>query len=186
LSEKLGFNRKSFSASLAIGITANFKNFNKFEDIAMVEFGISYQFKKLWFDELYKQHGIRLENCTYYRDEVHYFVVSAIKSNLIEYGVLLNDSNEIQELLSPSNINQEKLEKYMVEISKYCKIPEGRDLVLNKNEKADVAIFDFTTKAFNSHSTKIFETDEGKNRLLVGMVGDSLIAPFWPQVTLNY
>ena len=148
----------------------------------MKEFGISYQFKKQWFDDLYKKFGVQLENTTYYRDETHYFVVTGIKSNLLEYGVLLKDSNDIQELLDPSNIDKSKLQKYMSEIAEYCQIPKDRNFVLNNIDQPDVAIFDFTTKWFNTYSTKIFETENGKNRLLTGMIGDSLLAPFWPQV----
>eukprot|EP01080_Neovahlkampfia_damariscottae_P007273 gene7273-11591_t len=182
LADQLKFPRKSFGGSLAIGITGNFQNLNKFEDSSLNEFGISYQFKKTWFNDLHKNHGIRLENATYYRDETHYYVVTGIKSNLLEYGVLKNDSNEISELLDPSNVDRKKLEEYLQVIAKYCKLPEGREFKMNKNGDSDVAIFDFTTKWFNSYSTKIFET-HGKNKLLAGMVGDALIAPFWPQGT---
>ena len=183
LSDQLKFKRKAFKASLALGITGNFKNLHKPEDVDKREFGLSSQYRKAWFDELYKKTGIRLENVTYYRDETHYFVATANKANLIDYGVLLKHHTDTNELLHPSNIDKSKLEQFIKEFALFCNIPE-REFEVNQRGKPDIAIFDFTTKWYNTYSSKIFETESG-NRLLAGMVGDSLLGPFWPQVTIN-
>jgi F-actin monooxygenase len=178
----LKYKRKAFKASMALGITGNFKNLHKPEDVDKREFGLSSQYRKAWFDELYKKTGIRLENVTYYRDETHYFVATANKANLLDYGVLLKHYTDTNELLHPSNVNKSKLEEFTREFAEFCNIPKNREFATNQRGKPDVAIFDFTTKWYNTYSTKIFETKNGKNRLLTGMVGDSLLGPFWPQV----
>ena len=79
----------AFLGTLAIGITANFVN-HCTEDEANVEeiSGIAYQFNPQFFDELFKQKGIKLENIVYYKDETHYFVMTAGKASLLKRGAL--------------------------------------------------------------------------------------------------
>ena len=50
--------------------------------------GIAYQFQPKFFDKMYEELGIKLENIVYYKDETHYFVMTATKSSLKERGVL--------------------------------------------------------------------------------------------------
>lgn len=93
----------AFLGTLAIGITANFVN-HYTEDEANVEeiSGIAYQFNPKFFDELFKQKGIKLENIVYYKDETHYFVMTAGKASLLKRGALkeVNEWNLFM-LLSP-------------------------------------------------------------------------------------
>lgn len=41
---------------------------------------------------MYKETGIDLENIVYYKDDTHYFVMTAKKHSLLDKGVLLNVS----------------------------------------------------------------------------------------------
>lgn len=50
--------------------------------------GIAYQFNPQFFDDLYAHKGIKLENIVYYKDETHYFVMTAGKASLLKRGAL--------------------------------------------------------------------------------------------------
>ena len=53
-----------------------------------------------------------MENICYYKDDTHYFVMTAKKSSLLDRGVLLRDYADTITLLSPENINRAKLLGY--------------------------------------------------------------------------
>lgn len=44
--------------------------------------------------------GIDLENIVYYKDDTHYFVMTAKKQSLLEKGVILHVSNQNPDLSS--------------------------------------------------------------------------------------
>ena len=80
----------SSAGSLAIGITLNLVYHGTKEEAAIAEVsGLAYHFKPQFFDELYQRSGVRLENFVYYKNETHYFVMTAVKSSLLARGVLL-------------------------------------------------------------------------------------------------
>lgn len=85
-----GFRRKEFRGKLAIAITANFIN-KKTEAEAKAEeiSGVAFIFNQSFFKELYQTTGIDLENIVYYKDETHYFVMTAKKHSLIDKGVIV-------------------------------------------------------------------------------------------------
>ena len=55
--------------------------------------GIAYQFNPQFFDVLHAQKGIKLENIVYYKDETHYFVMTAGKASLLKRGALKEVQN---------------------------------------------------------------------------------------------
>lgn len=85
-----GFKRKEFRGKLAIAITANFIN-KRTEAEARVEeiSGVAFIFNQKFFKELYQETGIDLENIVYYKDDTHYFVMTAKKQSLIDKEVIL-------------------------------------------------------------------------------------------------
>lgn len=85
-----GFKRKEFRGKLAIAITANFIN-KRTEAEARVEeiSGVAFIFNQKFFKELYRETGIDLENIVYYKDDTHYFVMTAKKQSLLDKGVIL-------------------------------------------------------------------------------------------------
>lgn len=86
-----GFKRKEFRGKLAIAITANFINGNTQAEASVEEIsGVAFIFNQKFFLDLREQTGIDLENIVYYKDETHYFVMTAKKNSLLEKGVLLN------------------------------------------------------------------------------------------------
>lgn len=87
----LGFKRKEFRGRLAIAITANFINKHTEAEARVEEIsGVAFIFNQKFFKDLYRDTGIDLENIVYYKDETHYFVMTAKKHSLIDKGVILN------------------------------------------------------------------------------------------------
>ena len=85
-----GFKRKEFRGRLAIAITANLVN-RKSEAEARVEeiSGVAFIFNQKFFRDLNSATGIDLENIVYYKDETHYFVMTAKKQSLLNKGVII-------------------------------------------------------------------------------------------------
>lgn len=75
--------------ALAIGITCNFVNNNTIEEARVNEIsGISFQYNQKFFIQMEEKYGVRLENIVYYKDETHYFVMTALKNSLLKLKVL--------------------------------------------------------------------------------------------------
>ncbi len=84
---------KEFRGKLAIGITVNFVNKNSQQEAAMEEIsGVAFIYNQQFFQELKDKTGIDLENIVYYKDDTHYFVMTAKKKSLLEKGVIMTVS----------------------------------------------------------------------------------------------
>lgn len=84
-----GIPRKELRCRLAIAITANFVNKNTFEEAQAEEIsGVAFVFNQQFFKDIYAKTGIDLENIVYYKDETHYFVMTAKKHSLLSKGVI--------------------------------------------------------------------------------------------------
>ena len=63
-----GFKRKEFRGKLAIAITANFKNMRTTAEATVDEIsGVAFVYKQDFFNNLYDEFGIALENIVYYK-----------------------------------------------------------------------------------------------------------------------
>ena len=63
-----GFRRKEFRGKLAIAITANFKNMRTTAEAVVDEIsGGAFVYKQDFFNNLYEEFGIALENIVYYK-----------------------------------------------------------------------------------------------------------------------
>ncbi|XP_039763098.1 F-actin-monooxygenase Mical isoform X5 [Pararge aegeria] len=176
-----GFKRKEFRGKLAMAITANFINRHTEQEASVPEIsGVAFIFNQKFFKELKHVTGIDLENIVYYKDDTHYFVMTAKKQSLIEKGVLLNDYGEISRLLSVENVDRAALMRYAQEAARFStdgRLPL-RDFALNHYGEPDVALFDFTSMYAAENASMVYER-HGR-RLLCQLVGDSLLEPFWP------
>lgn len=123
--------------------------------------------------------------------------MTAKKSSLLERKVLYSDHNDTRALLAPENINRSQLLEYAKDAAKWTTGLE-QPLAINHYGEPDVAMFDFTSmyaaenacraKKINSNITQCdcscssASTAASNNHslLLVGLVGDSLLEPFWP------
>ncbi|XP_038663895.1 F-actin-monooxygenase MICAL2 isoform X6 [Scyliorhinus canicula] len=179
-----GFRRKEFRGKLAIAITANFINRNTTAEAKVEEIsGVAFIFNQKFFQDLKEETGIDLENIVYYKDNTHYFVMTAKKQSLLDKGVIVNDYVDTEMLLCGENVNQEALLSYAREAADFAtnyQLP-ALDFALNHNNQSDVAMFDFTCMYASENAALIRE--RCGHRLLVALVGDSLLEPFWPMGT---
>uniref|UniRef100_A0A671U1B2 F-actin monooxygenase n=1 Tax=Sparus aurata TaxID=8175 RepID=A0A671U1B2_SPAAU len=179
-----GFGRKEFRGKLAIAITANFVNRNTTAEAKVEEIsGVAFIFNQKFFLELREETGIDLENIVYYKDNTHYFVMTAKKQSLLDKGVIINDYIETERLLSVDNVNQEALLSYAREAADFgtnYQLP-SLDYAINHYGQPDVAMFDFTSM-YASENAALIREKHG-HQLVVALVGDSLLEPFWPMGT---
>uniref|UniRef100_A0A8C7VUF5 F-actin monooxygenase n=1 Tax=Oncorhynchus mykiss TaxID=8022 RepID=A0A8C7VUF5_ONCMY len=179
-----GFRRKEFRGKLAIAITANFINRNTTAEAKVEEIsGVAFIFNQKFFLELKEETGIDLENIVYYRDNTHYFVMTAKKQSLLDKGVIIHDHLETEKLLGRDNVNQEALLSYAREAADFgtnYQLP-SLDYAINHCSQPDVAMFDFTCMYASENAALVRE--KYGHQLLVSLVGDSLLEPFWPMGT---
>ncbi|XP_072236686.1 F-actin-monooxygenase MICAL2 isoform X2 [Leuresthes tenuis] len=179
-----GFKRKEFRGKLAIAITANFINSNTTAEAKVEEIsGVAFIFNQKFFLDLKEVTGIDLENIVYYKDNTHYFVMTAKKQSLLDKGVVINDYIDTQMLLSSENVNQEALLSYAREAADFgtnYQLPK-LDFAINHYGQPDVAMFDFTSMYASENAALVRE--RFGHQLLVALVGDSLLEPFWPMGT---
>ncbi|CAL8262446.1 unnamed protein product [Merluccius merluccius] len=179
-----GFSRKEFRGKLAIAITANFVNRNTTAEASVEEIsGVAFIFNQKFFLELKEETGIDLENIVYYKDNTHYFVMTAKKQSLLDKGAIINDFMETERLLHSDNIDQEALRSYAREAADFgtnYQLP-SLDYALNYYGQPDVTMFDFTSM-YASENAALLREKHGR-QLLVALVGDSLLEPFWPMGT---
>ena len=94
---------------------------------------------------LHEETGIDLENICYYKDDTHYFVMTAKKNSLLRRGVLRQDFQDTNALLSPDNVNREELLRYAKDAAVWSTGLHQLQFALNHYGEADVAMFDFTS-----------------------------------------
>ncbi|KAI4880300.1 hypothetical protein NFI96_031726, partial [Prochilodus magdalenae] len=126
---------------------------------------------------------IDLENIVYYKDDTHYFVMTAKKQSLLEKGVILRDYADTEMLLSRGNVDQNALLAYARQAADFStnhQLPT-LDFAINHYGQPDVAMFDFTCM-YASENAALVRQRRG-HPLLVALVGDSLLEPFWPMGT---
>ena len=176
--------RKEFRGLLAIGITVNFVNGNTQAEMNVEEIsGVASIYKQHFFAQLRNATGIDLENIVYYKDETHYFVMTARTKSLLARGVFLKNYDNSEALLDRSNIDPEKLQSYASDAANFAtqyKLPK-LEMAKNSRGNPDVSIFDFTSR-YHARYASVIRRSNG-NDVLGLLVGDSLINPFWPTGT---
>ncbi|XP_062384084.1 protein-methionine sulfoxide oxidase mical3b [Sardina pilchardus] len=179
-----GFRRKEFRGKLAIAITANFINRRTRAEAQAQEIsGVAFIFNQSFFQELRAHTGIDLENIVYYKDDTHYFVMTAKKQSLLKKGVILRDYADTEQLLSRANVDQNALLSYAREAADFStnhQLPV-LDFAINHYGQPDVAMFDFTCMYASENAALVRQ--RGEHSLLLTLVGDSLLEPFWPMGT---
>ncbi|KAF8566264.1 hypothetical protein P879_05770 [Paragonimus westermani] len=177
----LEFPSKELRCRLAIAITANFINYHTQAEAEVEEIsGVASIFNQQFFARLASDTGVDLENIVYYKDETHYFVMTAKKHSLLAKGVLKQDREDSQSLLNAENIDHLALQAYARETANY--VTNGRlprlDFALNSHGQPDVDAFDFTRMFAAEYSCRIQE--QKQHLLMQCLVGDGLFEPFWP------
>ncbi|KAM4571084.1 F-actin-monooxygenase mical1 isoform 2-T3 [Fundulus diaphanus] len=181
LQGEAGFKHKELRGRLAIGITANFINGNTAAEAQVPEIsGVARIYNQRFFQDLLNETDIDLENIVYYKDDTHYFVMTAKRKSLLKRGVIKQDFSNAQQLLAPDNVDHVALCLYAHDAANFSTGGQLPDLqfALNPSGKPDVAMFDFTCMNRAENASLVRER-RGK-KLLVALVGDCLVEPFWP------
>ncbi|XP_061171065.1 F-actin-monooxygenase mical1-like [Saccostrea echinata] len=176
-----GFVRKEIRGPLAIAVTINFKRKYTNQEAKVQELGgLAVWGKPEHFHNLVNKKDILLENCVYFKGETHYFVMTALKQSLLKNGVLKSNQPNAKALLAPDNIDKVKLTKFACNVAEVCTDGLLPDLECETNYRGepDVAIFDFTAMYYSESASRVLVRNGHK--LLMGLVGDSLLEPFWP------
>ncbi|XP_016819403.1 F-actin-monooxygenase MICAL1 isoform X3 [Cricetulus griseus] len=176
-----GFTIREMRGKLAIGITVNFVNGRTVEETQVPEIsGVARIYNQKFFQSLLKATGIDLENIVYYKDDTHYFVMTAKKQCLLRLGVLLQDLPETDQLLGSANVVPEALQRFARAAADFATHGKLGNLEFARDARGrpDVAAFDFTSMMRAESSARVQEKHGA--RLLLGLVGDCLVEPFWP------
>jgi len=191
-----GFSRFALDARLAIAITANFVNNWSHEENLVEEIGgLGRQYDQDFFKEMATETGADLENIVYYKEETHYFVMTAKKESLLKFGVLKEDIPDEEgpggraKILHPSNVDKDKCMEYAKKAAlfatenKSVKLPHTEWALIPRGENGspDCCIFDFTNLYAARVAARVM-VRKGQP-LLCTIVGDSLLQPFWPEGT---
>jgi len=195
VAKRYDFNRKTFVHSLSIGITFNFNNTHTPEEISLREFAVASIYHPAYFKEIQDKFNIQLENLVYYQGETHYFVMTIKKNSLIDRNVFKEVKPQISELIDCSNVKIPELVALARDIATFCGVPQTNEIVLNHLNKPDVQLFDFSERIQSDDASRIIpvlnqkekeiaeiaepEVEKSSN-VIVTLVGDSLIEPFWP------
>uniref|UniRef100_A0A672Q4Y0 F-actin monooxygenase n=1 Tax=Sinocyclocheilus grahami TaxID=75366 RepID=A0A672Q4Y0_SINGR len=168
-----GFKRKEFRGKLAIAITANFVNRNTTAEAKVEEIsGVAFIFNQKFFLELKEETGVvKRSSC-----------MTETKSVFFK-NLILNDYIETERLLASDNVYQEALLSYAREAADFgtnYQLP-SLDYAINHYGQPDVAMFDFTCMYASENAALVRE--KSGHQLLVALVGDSLLEPFWPMGT---
>ncbi|VDO84357.1 unnamed protein product, partial [Schistosoma curassoni] len=104
---------KELRCRLAIAITVNFINYHTPAEAQVEEIsGVARIFNQSFFSRLATETGIDLENIVYYKDETHYFVMTAKKHSLLAKGVLKQVAATVETEEQVVGIIRGKLEIY--------------------------------------------------------------------------
>ncbi|XP_037376099.1 F-actin-monooxygenase MICAL1 isoform X2 [Talpa occidentalis] len=176
-----GFTVREMRGKLAIGITVNFVNQRTVEETQVPEIsGVARIYNQSFFQSLLKATGIDLENIVYYKDDTHYFVMTAKKQCLLRLGVLRQDWPETDRLLSSTNVVPEALQQFVRAAADFA--TQGKlgklEFAQDAHGQPDISAFDFTSMMRAESSARVQEKHGA--RLLLGLVGDCLVEPFWP------
>jgi len=198
VAKRYNFNRTKFSGSLCIGMTFNFKNTHTPGEIALREFALASLYHPAYFKEIQEKFHVSLENLVYYQGETHYFVMTIKKNSLIDRDVFKEIRTDLSELVDYRNIKEDQLVDLARDIATFCGVPETNDIVFNHLNKPDVQLFDFSERTQSDEASKLVEVEteckttpdseeimmmkdvKKSSNVIVTLVGDALIEPFWP------
>jgi hypothetical protein len=195
LGEEMGMRTletESLRKESAIGLVCNIARTHGKRESKLRSFSMARQFYARLFQQLREKTGLDLENIVYVKAAAaHYFVMTPTPKSLVETGVARDAA--CRPLLSPDNIDQERLAELVRSVASY-ELKEGEPAVLEAVTSdagrfpgwADSGprLFDFS-KMRRSQDGLLFlppgEGHEEEESLLVALVGDALMEPFWPE-----
>ncbi|KAJ3160904.1 [F-actin]-monooxygenase mical2 [Geranomyces michiganensis] len=191
LSSEFGFTRTVFRAGNATGITCNFApSHTPLSSDNLVSGGRVSYLNVAFFKEL-KAKGLDVENiASYTTEDSHYLVMTPTKMTLLERGVVKTDTADPVELVRAENVDREKLLAFAREMATEVGIPTDSDFLPMRSSKDGATWPDTMATEPSKILTETYTTDSGggggharEKSLLVALVGDALVEPFWPTGT---
>lgn len=169
----------------ALGLVANFTNQQLPAEKGFRQFSFARQFYESLFLDCEKQTGVELENIVcFVGPHSYYFVMTPTKRSLVKIGVVSGTAPE-GELLS--TLSQAALAKVARAVAAFPWKPEEKQL---QEETLDFPVipptlFDFSRPSRAKTPLRVIEGPDVLGgepaRMIVGLCGDGLISPFWPE-----
>jgi len=189
----------------AIGIICNLSRTNGRAERKLRSFSLARQFYMDLFRKLQESTGAELENIVYVKSSLsHYFVMTPTPGCLIRTGVVIDGA--CKPLLAKHNIDQACLDQFVQRVTAFPfkkGEPAVRKAILSDLGEQDdfpmqyadsgPKLFDFSQTsraadgiAFAHPPRDSLEDDDSQeyhdaDDLLIALVGDALIEPFWPE-----
>jgi len=190
---------QSLRPESAVGVICNFARQNGTAERELRSFSMAKQFFLGKFKTAYDECGADLENIVYTKSHLsHYFVMTPTHKSLVEAGVIIDRG--YKPMLAGENIDVGKLDLF---VRKVCSYPyrNGQPPVLLAAQQdahsqevgyADRGprLFDFSRMRRQAEGVTFVPPpslagEESQypdaDHLLVGVVGDALMEPFWPE-----
>lgn len=187
----------SLRAEDAIGLVVNFAPLEGAAERSLRSFAMAKQFFGPLFKDLSQQTGADLENIVYTKSKLsHYFVMTPTRKCLIKAGVVCDEA--YKPMLARENVDMDALDKFARQIIGFrfkanepSLVEAAKDAGVDKLEYADRGpqLFDFSKLRRASEGLLFCDPpqrggtldDEDEDALIVALVGDALLEPFWPE-----
>lgn len=185
----------------AIGLVCNFKPLPTAEERTLRSFSLARQFFGPLFRELADATGAELENIVYTKSKLsHYFVMTPTRSCLISKGIVRDASRK--PLLAADNIDHASLDALVRGVAAFplkagAKEPTLAEVAARAGCELSYAdggpqLFDFSKLRRADRGLAFVDLTPGGDgedhaaaaadkALLVALVGDALLEPFWPE-----
>lgn len=189
---------ESLRRESAVGLICNFQRSNGNEERKLRSYSMAKQFYLPFFKKVATNTGAELENIVYTKGhESHYFVMTPTHKSLVDAGVIIDKS--CKPMLERGNIDNGKLDVFVRKIASFqfktSEPPVLGAALADLGGKGQVAyadsgprLFDFSKMrrhvdglTFVRPPANARGEDGCANSLLVTVVGDALIEPFWPE-----
>lgn len=190
---RAGMGDVATESASAIGIIANLQLSNSVNEKKLRSFSLAKQFYLQVFKEATIATGAELENIVCVKGHIaKYMVMTPTRRSLVKAGVIVDPSRK--PVLARENLDMRVLEEMVKKVAAY-EFKKGSPLVLDEKGGDTAAwadrgprLFDFS-KMRRSADGMVFlappgvsgADDSGDSDLLVGLVGDCLMEPFWPE-----
>mmetsp|Transcript_86743 Transcript_86743/g.280855 ORF Transcript_86743/g.280855 Transcript_86743/m.280855 type:complete len:735 (-) Transcript_86743:68-2272(-) len=166
----------------ALGLVMNFANKQTAAEKRMRPFSLARQFYEALFKDCEQQTGVALENIVCYTaPQTHYLVMTPTRKSLQRVGVYPEDAAD------GGAINQAALARAARAVCAFPWKPEQGALpaaTLDAPVSAP-ALFDFSKTRRAGGGVRVVESPAAEGclpaRMFVGLCGDALIEPFWPE-----
>lgn len=172
----------SLRKGAALGLVVNYANRQTPAEKSRRSFSIARQFYEGLFDDCEQETGVALENIVcYISAQTHYFVMTPTKKSLQQLGVLQQDAPD------GTAPNASKLARVARAVTAFPWKPEEKPLPKETLDAVvgEASLFDFSTTRRAASGLRVVRAAAAEGgeeaEMLVGLCGDTLIEPFWPE-----